>query len=250
LAALESSDPLQRFAARRAGEIAAAPVERRLPHPVPFDDALEDWPELSEHEVHERVVVVPGTFSGTELIRAAWDNPEAGALALDAKAAAVGLGAWFAADGSLVMVALFRMGADVAENITDRETIERLLFEEINAIRVEHGLRALKANERLLKVARSYSETMLAGDYLGHQSPDGSMPADRVRAARIGYRLVGENVARSLRPLAAMHGVVQEWMDSPAHRANILTPDFRETAMGAAVGEDGSLYVTQLFLDR
>ncbi len=124
-----------------------------------------------------------------------------------------------------------------------------MLYEEINSVRLEHGLRALVPNERLLEIARSHSETMLAGGFLGHESPGGALPADRVRNAGIGFQLVGENVARSLRPLGAMHGVVEEWMESPAHRANILTPDFRETAMGAAVAPDGSFYVTQLFLE-
>ena len=243
---LEASDSLQRLADRRAAEIAAAPPGRRLPHPVPFDDELDDWPELRERLVSERVVVVPPLMRGADRVRAAWDNPEAGALALDAESVAVGLGAWFAADGSLVLVAVFQ--AD--DNLTDRETLERSLMDEINEVRVAHGIRALTANERLLEVARAHSETMLAGGFLGHEGPDGSLPADRVRAAGIDFRLVGENVARSLRPLGAVHGVVDEWMDSPGHRANILTPDFRQTGVGAAVAHDGSIYVTQLFLER
>ena len=91
---------------------------------------------------------------------------------------------------------------------------------------------------------------MLVGGFLGHESPDGSAPADRVRAAGIDFRLVGENVAHSLRPLGAVHAVVDEWMASPGHRANILTPDFRRTGVGAAIGKHGSIYVTQLFLER
>lgn len=242
---LAISDPLRGLADRRAAEIAARPASRRLPHPVPFDDELDDWPDLKEYRVAERVVVVPGSLGGGELIRAAWDNPEAGALALDAATIAVGLGAWFAPDGSLVLVALF--GSD---EVAGRETLERLLLDEINEVRRANGLVALTADERLRAVAREHSETMLAGGFLGHESPDGSEPADRVRAAGIGFRLVGENVARSLRPLGAVHGVVDEWMASPGHRANILTPDFRETAVGAAVAEDGATYVTQLFLER
>ncbi len=137
-----------------------------------------------------------------------------------------------------------------ADNLTDRETLERALLDEINEVRVAHGMRALTADERLREIARAHSETMLAGGFLGHESPDGSLPADRVRAAGIDFRLVGENVARSLRPLGAVHGVVDEWMTSPGHRANILTPDFRRTGVGAAVAEDGTIYVTQLFLER
>ena len=243
---LEVSDALQRLADRRASEIAAAPPSRRLPHPVPFDDELDDWPELRERLISERVVVVPASMSGAEGVRAAWDNPEAGALALHAGSIAVGLGAWFAADGSLVVVAVFQ----TTDHLTDRETLERLLVDEINEVRLAHGLVGLALDEQLREVARNHSETMLAGEFLGHESPDGSAPADRVRAAGIGFRLVGENVARSLRPLGAVHGVIDGWMASPGHRANILTPDFRHTGVGAAVAEDGAIYVTQLFLER
>ena len=118
------------------------------------------------------------------------------------------------------------------------------------ALMVVSGMRALTADGRLREVAREHSETMLAGGFMGHESPDGSMPADRVRAAGIDFRLVGENVARSMRPLGAVHGVVDEWMASPGHRANILTPDFRRTGVGVAIADDDSIYVTQLFLKR
>jgi len=242
LAPLRPSLPLQELADRRAGQIAAAPAERRLPHPVPLDEQLDDWPELRGHLVSERVVVVPAALSGSDQIRAAWDNPEAGALALDSNSVAVGLGAWFSADGALILVALFQ-----TEETLDRATLERVLVDEINEIRVTHGFVALTVNDRLREVARAHSGAMLADGFFGHESPDGSLPADRVRAARIRFRLIGENVARSLQPLGAIHSVVDEWMASPGHRANILTPDFRETAVGAVVSDDGSVYVTQLF---
>ena len=246
LVPLETSETLQQLADRRASEIAAAPAERRLPHPIPLDDELDDWPELRERLISERVAVVPASVDAADRVAAAWDNPETGALALHADSIAVGLGAWFAADGSLVLVAVFQ----ATDNLTDREALERSLFDEINELRVAHGMRALTADERLREVARAHSETMRAGGFLGHESPDGSLPADRVLAAGIDYRLVGENVARSLRPLGAVHGVIDDWMASPGHRANILTPDFRRTAVGAAIADDGSIYVTQLFLER
>jgi len=243
---LAASDALRRLADRRASEIAATPAGRRLPHPVPFDDELDEWPALRGHRLTERVVVVASSLTAADRPRAAWDNPEAGALALDPESVAAGIGAWFAADGTLVVVAVFQ----AAGNITDRETLERSVVDEINEVRLAHGLVALAVDEPLRDIARGHSETMLVGGFLGHESPDGSAPADRVRAAGIDFRLVGENVAHSLRPLGAVHAVVDEWMASPGHRANILTPDFRRTGVGAAIGKHGSIYVTQLFLER
>ena len=246
LDALESSAVLDRLADRRAAEIAAAPDGRRLPHPVPLDDELDEWPELEDRRIVERVTVVPATSSGIERIRSAWDTPEKGAPALDPRSAAVGIGAWFSAEGSLVLVAVFRFADDVPE----RERLELLLLDGVNEQRLAQSMRALRADKRLREVARAHSETMLAGGFMAHESPNGDLPADRVRAAGIGFRLVGENVARSLQPMGSVHGMIQEWMASPTHRANVLTADFQQTAVGVAIGDDGSVYVTQLFLER
>jgi uncharacterized protein YkwD len=242
---LAEPESLRKLADRRAGEIAGAAAERRLLHPVAFEDALEDWPDLEGLRLAERVTVVAATSSGPARLQAAWDNPAAGALALDPASIAVGLGAWLSADGTLVLVAVFQS----THPADDRESLERALVDAINELRLAHSMHALEADERLRRVARAHSETMLAGEFLGHASPDGSMPADRVRQAKIGFQLVGENVARSLRPLGAAHGVVDEWMASPGHRANILTPDFHRTAVGAAIAADGAVYLTQLFLE-
>ncbi len=242
---LESSPELRRLAERRAADIAAAPAQRRLPHPVPLDDAVDDSPELAGRAITERVTVVPAAVSGLERARAAWDDPEDGAPALDDATIAFGLGAWLTADRELVLVALF----EAAVPIADREALERLIVDEINGVRADHGLVALTPNEALREVARAHSETMAREGLMGHRAPDGSMPADRMRAAGIGFRLSGENVARSLRGLGSTRGVIEGWMASPGHRRNILTPDFRETAIGIAVAADGAVYVTQLFIE-
>ncbi len=164
---------------------------------------------------------------------------------LDAAMTRVGIGARTAADGALVVVALYATAGPEA----DREALERVVVAEINAVRVEHGLYVLTPNVVLRAVARGHSEAMAEGGFMAHESPDGSMPADRIRAAGIRFRLSGENVARSRRALGAIHGVVREWMESPGHRHNILTPDFRQTAVGVAFADDGTLYITQLFVE-
>ncbi len=242
---LAHADLLRRLAERRAADIAAAPVERRLPHPVPLDDALDDVAELEGRTVVERVTIVPAGVAGDDRLRSAWDSPAEDAPVLDDTMIEIGIGAWTAVDGALVVVALYATAGPEAE----RGTLERVIVDEINAVRAEHGLRALTPNVELRAVARGHSETMAEGDFMAHESPDGSMPADRIRAAGIGFRLSGENVARSRRALGAIHGVVEEWMESPGHRHNILTPDFRETAVGVAIADDGTLYITQLFLE-
>jgi uncharacterized protein YkwD len=89
---------------------------------------------------------------------------------------------------------------------------------------------------------------MAAEGYFEHQSPDGSTPLSRMRAAgyisssRVGYE-VGENIAWGTQNLASPREIVAAWMASPGHRANILDPHFRDTGIGvsphAPAGRDG-----------
>lgn len=125
--------------------------------------------------------------------------------------------------------------------------IEVQIRQRINEIRQEQGLGELQANEKLAEVARRYSQQMAEQDFFSHTSPTGETPAQRVRSAGIGYRLVGENLFKSTNIPQPVSAAVEGWMDSPGHRENILRSQYRETGIG--VWQDGeTYYVTQLFL--
>ena len=81
----------------------------------------------------------------------------------------------------------------------------------------------------LSRVANNHSTTMAARDDLGHDDPDGSTPADRVRRAGYAAGLVGENVASGV---GTATEAVQGWLASPGHCSNIM--DVRFTEMGVA----------------
>ena len=107
-----------------------------------------------------------------------------------------------------------------------------------NAERAAAGCAPLAVDDRLVAAAQLHSEDMAANDYMDHTSLDGRSPWDRAKAQ--GYPNPGaENVAKGYR---TAEDVVRAWMDSPGHRANILSCDLREIGVGHA---DGAW--TQLF---
>ncbi len=125
--------------------------------------------------------------------------------------------------------------------------MEEQIRQRINEIRQEQGLTELQANAKLAEVARRYSQQMAEQDFFSHTSPTGDTPAQRVQAAGIMYRMVGENLFKSTNIPQPVNAAVEGWMDSPGHRENILRSQYRETGIG--VWRDGeTYYVTQLFL--
>jgi len=153
-------------------------------------------------------------------------------------------------------------GQLVTQNATaaDEQAIERLIHEEVNEERAAAGLDRLSTDDDLQRVARNHSADMVADGYVGHESPDGVTPADRLAAA--GCRAGGENVAQSWidEPVAvdgetivaedeaavAAH-LVDRWMASPGHRENILRESFAESGVGVIVTDDNRVYATQKF---
>ena len=113
-----------------------------------------------------------------------------------------------------------------------------------NGHRAAHGLRPLADDPRLAAAAQAYSEDMVARRFYSHTSPDGTEPWDRAAAAGCTHVGIGENIACGQRSPAE---VVQGWMDSPAHRANILKPEFTHIGVGFQCGGQAGTYWTQLF---
>ena len=113
----------------------------------------------------------------------------------------------------------------------------------VNVVRAKAGCGALRSDARLAKAARLHSEDMARQNYFSHTSLDGRSPWDRIEAQ--GYADgSAENIAAGYTtPAAVMDG----WMNSPGHRANIL--DCKSKAIGVGIGRGGSYgtYWTQDF---
>jgi uncharacterized protein YkwD len=96
----------------------------------------------------------------------------------------------------------------------------------------------------LTAAAQAHSADMVARAFYSHTSPEGRQPWDRAAAAGSTRRTIGENIACGQRSPAE---VVDGWMNSPGHRANILKPDFTHIGVGFAGGGPQGTYWTQLF---
>ncbi|BCJ66950.1 CAP domain-containing protein [Polymorphospora rubra] len=113
----------------------------------------------------------------------------------------------------------------------------------VNQRRAEAGCGAVRTNANLAKAARLHSEDQAAHSRMSHEGSNGSSPWQRAEQA--GYqRAISENVAAGYRTPAA---VMEGWMNSPGHRANILNCDAKAIGMGIARSADGTIYWTQMF---
>ncbi len=90
---------------------------------------------------------------------------------------------------------------------------------------------ALTWNERLEEAAVAHSKDMASRNYFNHRSPEGGNPGDRIQAAGYVARTWGENIAAGQPGLEA---VIQGWLGSPGHCANIMNGAFTEFAVGMA----------------
>lgn len=145
------------------------------------------------------------------------------------------------------------LAATRAEPPADGERLRAHALGLANAERTRQGLPALEAETALHTAAQRHAEDMLRRDYHGHVSPEGKNPRDRYIAAGGGRsRLVAENIARCspcAPPVTAanIERLHRGWMNSPAHRDNILNPGLTRFGFGFAGGAEGRLYAVQTF---
>ena len=114
----------------------------------------------------------------------------------------------------------------------------------VNKERASRGLSPLKHNWELSRVARYKSEDMKNRNYFSHTSPTYGTPYQMMKSFGISYKTAGENIARGY---ATPNAVVDGWMNSSGHRANILNSSFTEIGVGYYA--DGS-YWTQMFIGK
>lgn len=143
--------------------------------------------------------------------------------------------------------------AAAAPETTSLDTVEDTVLCLVNRERTSRGLVKLRANGKLATAATKYSKLMVAQDFFDHVSPGGSTMTARIKASGYlkggrSYRF-GENLAWGTGELGAPVEIVNSWMKSPGHRANILQPAYREIGVGVALGapgqDDGATYTTE-----
>jgi uncharacterized YkwD family protein/spore coat assembly protein SafA len=114
----------------------------------------------------------------------------------------------------------------------------------VNQERAKEGLPALKYDWELARVAKYKSQDMKDQNYFSHNSPVYGSPFTMMQNFGINYKSAGENIARGQRSASQ---VVDAWMNSSGHRANIMSSDF--THIGVGYVESGN-YWTQMFIKK
>jgi len=111
----------------------------------------------------------------------------------------------------------------------DQSQFEREVFDLVNIQRANHGLQLLEWDNRLATIARAHSVDMATRGFFAHTCPSGITMGARIQNANISFRWAAENIAWGHRTPQA---VVDGWMDSPGHRANILNPNLTHLGVG------------------
>jgi uncharacterized protein YkwD len=147
-------------------------------------------------------------------------------------------------------------GACSSANATAAKASKRALVRAtlcvLNAERARHRLRPLRLNHKLSTAAQRHSRAMARKRFFSHTSPGGASFVDRIRST--GYLsgarswTVGENIAYGSGSRSTPRSIGSAWMNSPPHRANILSSSFRSIGIGVAsgtpVGGGGGTYTT------
>lgn len=110
----------------------------------------------------------------------------------------------------------------VTDNLT---TIRQEILKLVNQERAKAWLWALTLNDKLNKSSQLHAEDMAAKDYFNHTSKDGRTPSERVLTQDYDYHYVWENIAWNQR---TAQEVMDDRMNSPWHKANILWANFKE----------------------
>lgn len=121
--------------------------------------------------------------------------------------------------------------------------LEQEMIDLVNKERGSRGLKTLKYNLTLRDLARAHSADMFNRGYFSHYSPEGENVVDRANKFNVQFLTIGENLAYAPSLELAHQGL----MNSPGHRANILSEDFNQVGIGIMDSRSYGLMVTQVF---
>ncbi|NLH27987.1 MAG: hypothetical protein GX480_06275 [Syntrophomonadaceae bacterium] len=133
-------------------------------------------------------------------------------------------------------------GSDVVALTQDEQKMINL----VNQERQKYGMKPLKVDYQLVKLARMKSQDMVDKNYFSHQSPTYGSPFDMMKNAGVSYRWAGENIAGA----GTVERAHNALMNSEGHRANILNPNFTHIGVGIVMGGPYGMMFTQMFIGK
>lgn len=135
--------------------------------------------------------------------------------------------------------------SDVTEAPTDTEKFATKVLELVNQEREKEGLQALVLDDKIMEAAEMRAKELT--ESFSHERPDGKSPFTALTEAGCAYGYAGENIAAGQK---TPKKVVEAWMNSEGHRANILNANFRKLGVGYIAANDAyGHYWVQLFTD-
>lgn len=148
------------------------------------------------------------------------------------------------AEASTVIVRVLYANTRIVPVLKVIESMEDGVLRLVNIERNKARLKSLVASRELSKVALLKSEDMALFGYFDHISPNYGTPFEMMTNQGITYTAAGENIAKGYK---TPEEVVKAWMNSPGHKANILSPLFNKMGLGIYVAD--STYWTQMFIN-
>jgi uncharacterized protein YkwD len=216
--------PVLNQVAQRQAEEMAGDGGRLRSRPAGVVSAWIREAGYSAHDWREGYLLDPSTRETLprELLDGHFRDLGVGAAAVDGGTLYVFLLGWH--EGDFFAAATAGLG--------DRARIAAEMLARINDVRRRDGLPPLAPNPLLDRISQEHADDMLLRSYHGHRTPEGWGPSDRARAD--GYRSgIGENIVEQR---YSVQEALDAWLDSPAHRRNLLDPGTREVGLGIALG--------------
>lgn len=130
---------------------------------------------------------------------------------------------------------------------SEEVSTEQEILKLVNAERSKQGLSPLTLDWELSRVAKFKSEDMRDNNYFSHTSPTYGSPFNMMKSFGITYKSAGENIAAGQQSSAE---VMQSWMNSSGHKANILSKNYTRLGVGKATGGSYGTYWTQMFISK
>jgi uncharacterized protein YkwD len=234
---LAPSEALQNVAQQRAEEIAA---RRALPsekESLTLFNQVQIRMVKAGYKAHGWTESITVTKGGVDDVIAYWKEDPSAAQAMGRDYQDVGIGlATF--EGVPLYTFVFawprsEFYARQTAELADAAAVRQAMLARVNAEREKEGVPPLVPDPRLDLAAQKHAEDMLARIYYSHESPEGTLPRQRVQATGFVGDAVGENIAAGH---FSVDTVMNAWLHSSGHRRNILESRFSHFGVGLAVG--------------
>lgn len=212
-----------------------------MKHPHPVLPARKGWKRLIAAVAASAVLTV-GAFAQS----AAYTVKSGDSLWKIAQKYQIGISELKQANPQIKNFDLIYPGQKITiPNIDDVKTLENQVITLVNQERAKRGLTQLTANWQLSRVARYKSQDMVNKNYFSHTSPTYGSPFKMMEDFGIRFSAAGENIAYGQ---PTPQAVMNAWMNSAGHRANILSASYNQIGVGVAKKSNGTLYWTQEFI--